>query len=52
MKEKPPWPAAQVPLMITRDMEKRLKECGFSDSDIRKMKPEDAWKTLKLMGRL
>lgn len=40
----PPDPSlAQVPLMVTRDMRKRLLAKGYSNAQIDQMKPAAAW---------
>lgn len=37
---------AEVPLMITREMEEQLAKRGLKQEDINKLKPEEAWKIL------
>lgn len=56
--EKPPNPAGcggvaftnggngGIPLMITADMKRRLRELGYRDGEIREMTPEMAWALL------
>lgn len=38
--------SASRPATITPKMQQRLRDIGYTDSDIRLMKPEDAWKNL------
>ena len=38
--------SASMPMMITQKMKQQLRDMGFSEADIRLMKPEDAWKNL------
>lgn len=42
---KPPK-VAKVPTMITKKMRQQLKDFGYSDDAIRKMKPQEAWDEL------
>lgn len=37
---------AKVPFMITRKMKQELKKKGYTDEEIRKMTPEEAWEKL------
>lgn len=39
--------SASIPLMITKKMEKDLKDLGYEQEDIDKMKPQEAWDILK-----
>lgn len=39
---------AQVPTMITKKMRLRLMDKGYTDDQIRKMTPAEAWKNLKV----
>ena len=36
-----------VPMMITADMRSQLKDLGYDDSEVNKMKPEEAWRVIE-----
>ena len=46
---KPPIiPGAEVPFMITKDMESRLKAMELTDAEINKLTPQEAWNRLNI----
>ena len=51
LRKKPPYKSrektgARIPFMITRKMREDLKKTGYTDREIDKMTPEEAWKKL------
>lgn len=40
------WESASIPLFVTRKMREELRAKGYSDLEIDRMKPEDAWHLL------